>query len=249
MPTIVPVSPSVNKTLLGCITSVCRRLGLDVPTTVINSQDKTILQLLEMANEEGQELVDGYEWQILTSEQEHTTVAGESQGVITDIISGDYGWIINDTLWDRTNTRPVYGPMDAQQWQRLKGVTSTGPYSEFRIRGGELLMYPAPPAGNALYFEWVSKDFCQNSAGTQSYREWNADDDVTILDAKLMELGLVWRWKQLKGIEYLKDEQKYRLAVQERQSRDKTSPVLNTSYPGGIAYMPYPNIPEGSWRV
>jgi hypothetical protein len=131
----------------------------------------------------------------------------------------------------------------------LKGVTSTGPYSEFRIRGGELLMYPAPPAGNALYFEWVSKDFCQNSAGTQSYREWNADDDVTILDAKLMELGLVWRWKQLKGIDYLKDEQKYRLAVQERQSRDKTSPVLNTSYPGGIAYMPYPNIPEGSWRV
>jgi len=229
MPVIISTNPSINKSLLEIIQGVCRKLGLNQPASVIGSNDRNITQLQEIANEEGQELADAYEWQILTSEVQFFGVATESQGNLNDIVDGDLGWIVNDTIWNRSTNRPLFGPLSAQQWQQIKARAAAGPFSEYRIRGNELLCYPAPGAGDDCYFEWMSKDFCQNSTGTQSYREWNADADLSILDSRLMSLGIVWRWKQLKGLEYQKDEQKYRIAVEQAKGRDGTKSVLSLS--------------------
>lgn len=248
MPVIISTNPSINKSLLEIIQGACRKLGLSQPASVIGSNDQNINQLQEIANEEGQELADAYEWQILTSEVQFYASATESQGNLNDIVDGDLGWIVNDTIWNRTTLRPFFGPLSAQQWQQIKARAAAGPFSEYRIRGNELLCYPAPSAGDDCYFEWVSKDFCQNAAGTASYREWNADDDVSILDSRLISLGIIWRWKQLKGLDYAKDEQKYRIAVDQAKGRDGTKPVLSLSpWTQGDFLLTTNNIQDGSF--
>lgn len=248
MPVIISTNPSINKTLLEIMQGVCRKLGLNQPASVIGSNDSNITQLQEIANEEGQELADAYEWQILTSEVSQVAVATESQGRLNDIVDGDLGWIVNDTFWNRTTDRPLFGPLSAQQWQQLKANAAAGPFSNYRIRGNELLLYPAPSAGDELYFEWVSKDFCQNAAGTHSYREWNADDDVSILDSRLMSLGIVWRWKQLKGLDFQADYAKYTTAVEQAKARDGTKPVLSLSpYVQGDFLLTTNNIQTGNF--
>lgn len=248
MPVIIATNPSINKSLLEIIQGVCRKLGLNQPASVIGSNDRNINQLQEIANEEGQELADGYEWQILNFEVQFYASATESQGNLNDIVDGNLGWILNNTIWNRTTVRPLFGPLDAAQWQQMKARLAAGPFSQYRIRGNELLFYPAPSAGDDCYFEWISKDFCQNAAGTESYREWNADTDVSILDSRLISLGIVWRWKQLKGLDYQKDELKYRIAVEQAKGRDSTKPVLSLGE--GLQnnfLITTNNLPDGSF--
>lgn len=247
MPVIISTNPSINKSLLDIIQGVCRKLGLNQPASVIGSNDRNITQLQEIANEEGQELADSYEWQILNFEVQFFAVATESQGNLNDIVDGNLGWIINDTIWNRTTNRPLFGPLNAAQWQLMKARAAAGPFSEYRIRGNELLLYPPPDAGDDCHFEWISKDFCQNATGTTSYREWNADSDVSILDSRLMSLGIVWRWKQLKGLEYQKDEQKYRIAIDQAKGRDGTKPALYLSRRRETFLLTTNNLPDGDF--
>ena len=51
--------------LLQIIQRVCRLVSLPVPSEVVNSTDLTVQQLYELANEEGEELADAYDWQKL----------------------------------------------------------------------------------------------------------------------------------------------------------------------------------------
>jgi hypothetical protein len=41
-------------------------------------------------------------------------------GVTTYSLPSDFDRIINDTIWDSTNSRPVRGPVDLREWQGLR---------------------------------------------------------------------------------------------------------------------------------
>lgn len=226
---IASLNSNINRTLLQSVQAVCRKLGLTVPASVVGSNDPNIVQMYEVCNEAGQEYADAYEWQILTAEVSFSATAVESQGSINTIVGGDLGWIVNDTIWNRTTDRPMFGPLSAQQWQQIKANAAAGPFSEYRIRGNELLFYPAANLNDACYFEWVSKDFCQNAGGTTSYCRWNADTDVFVLDSRIFELSVLWKWKQLKGLDFQADYAKYLVAIEQAKSRDGTKTVLSLS--------------------
>jgi hypothetical protein len=244
---IASLNSSINRTLLQSVQAVCRKLGLAVPAFVVGSNDPNIVQMYEVCNEAGQEYADEYEWQILTAEVAFLSTAVESQGSINTIVNGDLGWIVNDTIWNRTTNRPLFGPLNAQQWQIMKARAAAGPFSEYRIRGNELLFYPPADAGNNCHFEWISKDFCQNAAGTTSYCRWNADTDVFVLDSRILELSVLWKWKQLKGLDYQKDEQKYRIAIEQAKGRDGTKPALYLSRRRETFLLTTNNLPDGDF--
>lgn len=245
---IASLNSNVNRTLLQSVQAVCRKLGLSVPAAVIGSNDPNIVQMYEVCNEAGQEYADAYEWQILTAEVNFSATAVESQGSINTIVGGDLGWIVNDTIWNRTTNRPLFGPLTAQQWQQIKARAAAGPFSEYRIRGNELLFYPAADLNDACYFEWVSKDFCQNTGGTTSYCRWNADSDVFVLDSRIFELSVLWKWKQLKGLEFQPDYVKYQIAIEQAKARDGTKSVLSLSpWTQGDFLLTTNNIQNGSF--
>jgi hypothetical protein len=245
---IASLNSNINRTLLQSVQTVCRKLGLSVPAAVIGSNDPNIVQIYEVCNEAGQEYADACEWQILTAEVNFSATAVESQGSINTSVAGDLGWIVNSTIWNRTTNRPLFGPLSAQQWQQIKARAAAGPFSEYRIRGNELLFYPAASLADSCYFEWVSKDFCQDAAGATSYCRFNADSDVFVLDSRIFELSVLWRWKQLKGLEFQADYAKYMTAIEQAKARDGTKPVLSLSpYMQGDFLLTTNNIQNGSF--
>ena len=244
---IASLNSNINRTLLQSVQTVCRKLGLAVPASVIGSNDPNIVQMYEICNEAGQEYADAHEWQILTQEVSFIATAVESQGSINTLVGGDLGWILNDTIWNRTTNRPLYGPLNPAQWQLIKARAAAGPFSEYRIRGNELLFYPAADAGDDCHFEWVSKDFCQDAAGTTSHCRWNADTDVFVLDSRIFELSVLWKWKQLKGLDYQKDEQKYLIAIDQSKGRDGTKPILSLSPWRETFLLTTNNLPDGNF--
>lgn len=233
--------------LLTMMTQVCRRMGIPTPTSVSSSSDPQILQLMALGNEEGQDLSARYPWQALINESTFTTVATESQGAITTLSGTDFRYILNDIMWDRTLLRPVFGPLVPTDWQNLKARNVTGPWTQFRIRGGLLKFIPVPVAGDTIAFEWVSKNWVTVAAGGTS-ATWTADADTGLLDEEIMTQGVIWRWKAAKGLEYAEDYNKYERLVADQMGRDGGKQRLNLN--GGGGDLPAGVlVPIGSWNV
>ncbi|HWT40962.1 MAG TPA: hypothetical protein VN081_06915 [Dongiaceae bacterium] len=238
--------------LLTIVQNACTRIGIPSPTAVVSSTDAQILQLLALANEEGESLATGtsagtsYDWQALQLEASFVTTATESQGTIESIAPG-FKYIIGGTIWDRTKRLPVYGSLDPQTWQNFKSWGVTSPFPKYRVRGGLLLLMPIPAAGDSYYFEYQTKNWCTSADGVTLKTGFTADDDVALLDEQIMTAGLIWRWKEAKGFEYAEDFRKYQNRVINAIARDTERPVLDmgrrTDSRTGIV------IPIGSWNA
>lgn len=232
---------------LSIVREVCKRIGITVPNTATGSADRQIVQLVALLNEEGQELAQRHDWQALVTEATFTTVAAESQGTLSDIAPG-LKYIINDTIWNRSLRRPVYGPLTAQKWQQLKAMSMQGPWNQFRIVGNTIKFIPAPVAGQSCYFEYVTKNWCTSSDGATSRDGFTADDDVSLLDEQLLTLGLRWRWKAAKGLEYAEDFNSYERRVLDAIARDGSRDTLNLADQRHDIF-PSITIPSGSWNL
>jgi hypothetical protein len=205
-----------------------------------------VLQLLECINEDGQELAARHNWQVLTNESSFTTVATESQGSILTLAGADFSFVINNTLWNRTQRRPIFGPKSSQQWQELKAQFSSGPWVQYRIRGNNVLFFPTPSAGQSVFFEWCSKNWCTDVTGVTGRSAFTADTDVSKLDERIHTLGAVWRFKQKNSLPYDEDFNSYEAAVADAIGRDGSQPILSLGgQPDSIP--PFVIVPAGNW--
>jgi hypothetical protein len=187
-------------------------------------------------------LLDRFSWPATQLEVTHTSLAAELQGVMTTLAPG-FSYITSSTFWDRTLTQPVRGPLSPIEWQALKARTATGPYASYRIFGGKLYAYPAPPAGNTWVFEYQSTYFCQSAAGANQSK-WTADTDTGVLDEHLMEMGIIWRFKKKNGLDYSEDYRSYEQKLAMETSRAGGRPMLDMT---GNTPTRGVYIPEGSW--
>lgn len=217
--------------VLEIVQSVCGSIGLQQPNSLIGSSDIQTIQLRELLNEEGTELASRSSsgWQALVREASFTTIASEDQGAIKTIIGtvNAYRLIINETIWNRTTKVPLYGPRTSRVWQGFKALTFAGPYGEYRIRGGHLLILPVPAAGNSCFFEYVTKNWLQSSDASEQRSQISHDEDEPLLDDEILRAGVIWRWKQVKGLDYSADFQKYESRVVDALARDGTKARLN----------------------
>ncbi len=235
--------------LLTMTQQVCRRIGITAPTSVSSSSDPQIIQLMGIANEEGQDLSARYPWQALIQESTFTTVATEAQGAITTLAGTSFRYILNDIMWDRTLLRPVFGPVTPSDWQNLKARSLTGPFSQFRIRGGSLKFIPVPVAGDTIAFEWVTKNWVTVASDSSTSSTWTADADTGLLDEEIMAMGIIWRWKAAKGLDYSEDYAKYERLVADQMGRDGGKARLNLNGGGDGDYPAGTLVPIGSWNL
>ena len=229
--------------LLTIVQNVADMVGLPRPTGAFSSTDTTVRQLITLANMEGRQLSRRKQWQELVREATHTTLAAELQGAITDLMPG-LRYPINDTTWNRTQQEPLQ-PLSARQWQAQQAFNVSGPYSEYRIRQGNLYLLPAPPAGETLAFEYVSNYWCESSGGT-GQSAWAADTDVGALSEEIMEAGLRWRFLRAKGMDYAQEFQEYEWMLGDAMARDGANPVIYLDNPAPDSPRTI-RAPLGSW--
>lgn len=240
-----------NKSILNIIKTVAKLVGVSEPTTATGSTDIQVKQLLALANEEGQELAARFDWTALVREATYTALGVEDQGAINGtILNTTVGFdkMLNDTIWNRTTMFGPGGPLSPQSWQALQATVSTSPWSQYRIRQGHLYLKPAPTAGDTLAFEYKTENWVSNAAGDEARTEFTMDDDYPILDSRLIERGLVWRWKQAKGLGYAEDMQKYENAVLDKMTGDGTHARANMAGRTDD-YEPFVMVPRGNWNL
>lgn len=230
-------------TLLTTVQNACDAIGLSRPPAVIGSQDQQVRELLRFANQAGVELMKAVPWQEITKEYTFETVAAYEQ---VSSLPADFDRFMNDSMYNRTRSRKVFGPISPQDWQkRLAYPTSSVIEYWFRMRGGAILIYPEPSAGDDVYYEYISNEWVSNAAGDTFYSQWNADTDVALIPENLITLSIIWRFRKAKGLEWETPFAEYQDQVSKRAVQQEGSPTLRGSpLPAAIFF---PNVPEGDW--
>lgn len=234
--------------ILTIIQQVCGRTNVPVPQTVLGNTDTKILQMLRLLEEEGTDLSKRGDWEGITFEATHTSLAAEDQGALTSIATNGFRHIKNGTLWDRTNKLPILGPFNDQEWQARKAMTTAWPRYHYRIRGGKWLITPTPTAGYTWAFEYVSKNWILGIDGTTYKQYATLDTDTVLLQEDLVLMGLRWRWKKEKGFDYAEDFETYEKQVKTDLSRDGGKPTLHMDG-GQRGAQPGIWVPSMSWNL
>lgn len=238
--------------LLGIVNAVLGRIGFPLVSAAYSSTDPQIIQLVALANEEGQDLASRRIWQALVNEGSFTTVATADQGALDGSIVptvNAFDFILNDTIFNRSTKLPVVGPLAARTYQARLALPATGPVSQYRIRGNHLLFNPAPAASQSCYFEYKTRNWLTNVTGVTPRENWGADTDIPVLDSRLMILGLKWRWKAAKGLEYAEDMQTYENNVADAMAKDGTRNTLHLDGEHSGVLDPVVIVPSGSWPL
>lgn len=231
--------------LLSIVQEFCERTQLPVPASVLGNSDPQVRQIKALLKEEGDALAMRGDWSFMVREYTHTTLAQESQLALSTL-TGGFRFILNETMWDRTDQRPI-PQIGSMLWQRAKALVSASPRYHYRIQGGSLLMTPAPSAGHTVAFEYLSQYWIYDLAGNLGS---DFDDDVAglLLPDQLLTMGLRWRWKKEHGLEYAEDFRDYEMQVKDYLGRDGGKATLRMD---GMVRVPSPGIgvPEGNWSL
>ena len=145
---------------LTIIQNSAQRLGLSSPSAAYGSADLQIIQLVALSQQEGKALMRRYPWQALLKEKTFTCTAAAAQ---TGAIASDYDRIVEESFFNRTQKRPVFGPISAQDWQFTQAVVAATLVESYRVRGDSILITPTPNGTDTYAYEYVSNLWCQSS--------------------------------------------------------------------------------------
>lgn len=232
-------------TLLTLVRKACPRIGIPRPLVVAAATDSTVLLILELLQQEGNELARYGDWRALRAEKTFTTNAAETQ---TDTpIATDLTGFVDDTMWNRSLRRRMYGPATSEEWQRWKAGNTFPVNGTFYLRGTSFLIQPTPVAGQTVAYEYRSGNWCQ-STGAVAQSAWAADSDTGRLSERLMGLGLIWRFKEnrLPGSGQAEKDTYYH-EVDNELAAEQPRRIIDLKMDGPPSRIPGLVIPEGSW--
>lgn len=111
------------------------------------------------------------------------------------------------SVYEKTTTRRVGVPVRTNgEWTHLKEIGSAGGARYYRIEGDDdegytIAFYRPLETGATVTVAYVSKYWVRGTGGAES-AIWSDDTDKLLLPADVVRLGVVWRFKQQKGLPY-----------------------------------------------
>lgn len=200
--------------LLTMCQNVLAETGWPVPSTISNSGDGTAKQIFAIANTELRAISEALSWPHLEIEYPFSTVAGQS------IYLWPVGFrvLAQQSLFDKNEYYGLRGSTGLQFWELLKyGRLASICSSSFRVvyplgvAGIELT--PAPTGVSEMVAVYYTNMYATNAQG-QSVPQYAADTDVSKVPERYVELGVKWRFRRAKGLDFSAELAEYNATVQ-----------------------------------
>ena len=206
------------------------QVGLTPVTDVFAASDPAFNQLTSLISSGLQTLMEDFVWNSLVREFQFTTVEDE-EGKID--LPPDFGYMIPQTGWERSENVPLIGPLSAQDWTYLLGrdlVTSTI-YASFRFDQNQLYIFPQSPmrAGLDINFEYISRNLFQLAAtDPPQYCDVASNaTDVALFPPNLVIKQLKMLFLNAKGFDSQVATNEFNKAIESWMGKDNTAGVLN----------------------
>lgn len=211
-------------TILSAFQSAAIKLLGKKPSALFSGQDKFALEMQDLVNEVATDIAKSNDWQALVNVY---TITGD--GVTSEFpLPDDYDRMLLDSrLYDGNNWAWGYQravraddflQRDIYNWQ----VTNPGTWI---IQGGSFRFLPIPPADRNAKFVYISKNLVKNE-NDEPKQAFTTDSDRFVLDERLLMLGLVWKWREMKRLDSTYEQANFEKAFNELSGRDKGARIL-----------------------
>jgi hypothetical protein len=204
--------------LLTIVRNAALQVGLSPPTTVASSADRTAQEMLMLANKVGRDVARWHDWSTMLVD---ATITGN--GVDTTwALPADFSHFTEGqrVILDGGAGIIITGPLSESEIVALRATNPVMISHLFYRRGSSIVTSPAIGAGRLALYSYRSKNWAASSTGTAK-NALDADTDIVRFpEEELVTLGVIWRWKAMKGLDYGQEYEDWRQACQIAAARD-----------------------------
>lgn len=195
--------------LLTLIQDAAILVGIDEPSAVASSSEAEIKQLRVISQQEGDELSRSHDWRKLKVQ---ASITGDGVSEYWDLPDDWDRQQAGDNLWQQDSPHlPLIGPITDEEMLALKASTSEPSRPAWRYFGDQIQIWPILDSGEVIRMEYRSSHWIISSDGDTVRNRWVADTDTALIPERIMTLGIVWRWKAYKGLDYAQSFQTYQM--------------------------------------
>ena len=226
-------------TLNSVVGDVMGQLGLVPPLTVVDSQDRTAIQMWALANQAGEKLLNEGTWQMLTKEMTIVT-----DGVTVSYpLPEDFDNFAQDASWNRTTRLPALGGLTEVEWQQLKARNLGGTTFAmlYQVVNDTVEFYDVGTTVQTIVLPYMGRGWARSAQNDLKDR-LTANDDVILYDPSLFKAALKFEFMVAKGFDAQAAFQAYRsclAAAQAKQAPARTLTLSRNDYP----YISEVNLP------
>lgn len=229
-----------------CLNRVAAEIGVAPVADPFASQDPVFVQLQYLLNTAGEELGQAYPWELLVRAHQITTAPGDTGDYD---LPDDFGYMINQTGWERSENVPLWGPMSAQDWTYLLGrdLVNQTIYASFRLDQGQFRVFPQPPPnGLDINFEYISCAWVTDGQPTPTYsKEVTTGTQQPLYDKTLITRYLKLKILEAKGFDSTKAQDDFNQTFSFLTGLDKGAQVLNMGRNHAFPYLNlWRNVPD-----
>lgn len=230
--------------VLTAIQEACTSgIALEKPTSVFGSSVREHLELATLANEMGDMIARSHEWQVL---QRIAVVTGD--GTTTSFnLPSDFNRMLTETqLWSSTIDGPLLPIRDRDDWLNIITKDYEFATNAWIQYANQLHFRPALDATETVNYFYQSNLWATNASST-SIAVFSADTDTFRLSERLLKLGIIWRWREMKGLPYAENLKDYEMLKEKLIHQDRGPAVIRDSGSRlrGLGSLAYPyNIPQ-----
>lgn len=212
-------------TILPAMQSAAVRLFGYKPEVFFDSSEQFEMEIVDLVNEVAMDICEYHDWQALTQictfvsdgvTEEFAFPADYDRQLLYTVVQDINGW-----MWSYTHVSDI-NTFLAQR--NMSFGTNPGIWTIYQDK---MHFLPAPTPGNDATFPYISLNYARGAGGALAPQFESDTDEFIIKGAdRVLTLGLIWRWRENKKLDYTGDQEAYVMALEQLAARDKGSNVF-----------------------
>lgn len=206
-----------------------RQCSVTVPSDWITTTDITILELKDFLVETVDELLDRIDWPSPLGADTTITGTGASSYSLPSAfkrLTRD-SWAVYETTTTRRRCVPI---VTNGEWTHLNELGSAGAFRYYRVLGDEesgytIEFYQTLDTGQEAICSYVGKNWLKT--GGTAAATWTLAADTLMLPRRLIELGVIWRFRRRKGLVFTDIYNDYEIKLMRLSNDARGSRTLN----------------------
>lgn len=228
--------------ILAAMQSAAIRLMGQRPSVFFGASGKFEAEISDLVNEVARDVAASADWQALTV---IGVLTGDGSTTEFDLPADYDRMLVSAEVQDTTAWFWGYRAMTDLNQFLYEGSIGFQPLpGGWIIYGGKMRFVPAPPSDQNATFPYISRNYARDAGTLATKAAFTSDTDEFLLPDRLLTLGLVWRWRENKKLDFTGDQEAFTKAISEYASKDKGTRIYRrTGYariPGTYPAWPWP---------
>jgi hypothetical protein len=226
--------------ILTAVQDAMTLCGQPQPSGVVSNPDPTVLKFLAFAQLEAETTGSDFNWRNLNIAM---TLTGDGSTTLF-ALPADFERILQgQALWSQKYPSiPLQGPISSQDLLALKALPVMPVRPVWRLIGGQLEIWPALASAEIVNGEYRSTNPIVSGDGLTRKPRWTSDSDYALFPEIILRLGLIWRWKASKGLDYGEDFKSYQMEREKKSGHEAGGKIVRMTNTFSIGSDQWPGV-------